>query len=296
MILTSYPPQQIDTKKMIKDLTLQIFYDKIYTYGKLVAEQLKDRYEFQKTALAKQFPFMMRNNIWEGGNTISYKDRVGSIIDSGTLGIGFIGGHNAMVALLGEGHGTSEESNKVLTQAITILNDVVKEYKDKYHLNYSVLATPAEGLSGRFTKLDQKEFGILKGVNEKEYYVNSFHVDVTQPISAMDKIKLEAPYHALTGGGHITYIELDGEAKKNPIVILQVVKAMKDNNIGYGSINHPIDRCKACNHTGLIEQECPVCSSKDISRTRRITGYLTGDLDSWNSAKQAEERDRVKHT
>ena len=113
---------------------------------------------------------------------------------------------------------------------------------------------------------------------------------------SMNKIKLEAPYHALTGGGHITYIELDGEAKKNPIVILQVVKAMKDNNIGYGSINHPIDRCKACNHTGLIEQECPVCSSKDISRTRRITGYLTGDLDSWNSAKQAEERDRVKHT
>ena len=281
---------------MIKDLTLQIFYDKVYTYGKLVAEQLKDRYEFQKTALAKQFPFMMRNNIWEGGNTISYKDRVGSIIDSGTLGIGFIGGHNAMVALLGEGHAISEESNKVLTQAINILNDVVKEYKDKYHLNYSVLATPAEGLSGRFTKLDQREFGIQKGVNDKEYYVNSFHVDVAYPISAMDKIKIEAPYHALTKGGHITYIELDGEAKKNPVVILQIIKAMKDNNIGYGSINHPIDRCKSCGYTGLIEQECPVCSSKDISRTRRITGYLTGDLDSWNSAKQAEERDRVKHT
>ena len=283
------------TEETIKDLTLQIFYDKIYSYGKQVAEQLKERYEFQKTALAKQFPFMMRNNIWEGGNTVSYTDRVNSIIDSGTLGIGFIGGHNAMVALTGMGHGISEESNNILKSSIKILNKVVEEYKEKYHLNYSVLATPAEGLSGRFTRLDQSKYGIIPEVNDRDYYVNSFHVDVKQPISSFDKIRIEAPYHALTGGGHITYIELDGEAKKNPIVILQVVKTMKDNDIGYGSINHPIDRCKACSFSGLIEQECPVCGSKDISRTRRITGYLTGDLDSWNSAKQAEEKDRVKH-
>ena len=281
--------------KAIEDLTLQIFFDKVNKYSIIIAEQLKERYEFQKTAYAKQFPFMMRNNIWKGGESLNYHVKVENILSTGTLGIGFIGGHNALVALTGHGHGDSRKSDEILYMTLNIMNDVAKEYKEKYNLNYAILATPAEGLSGRFTALDVEKFGIIENVNDREYYVNSFHVDVKTELPALKKIEIEGKYHELTKGGHITYVELDGEAKKNPIVILQLVKAMKDNNIGYGSINHPIDRCKECSFTGLIEQECPKCGSKEISRTRRITGYLVGDMDSWNSAKKAEEKDRVKH-
>ena len=213
---------------------------------------------------------MMRNDVWKGGENLSYNDQVGDILNSGTLGIGFIGGHNAVVALTGKGHSEDSKSDEILYMAIKVMNEVVEEYKEKYKLNYSVLATPAEGLSGRFTNLDKKKFGEIENVNDRDYYVNSFHVDVKSKIPALDKIRIEGKYHELTKGGHITYVELDGEAKKNPIVILQIVKAMKDNNIGYGSINHPVDRCKECGFSGLIEQECPKCGSKEISRTRRI--------------------------
>jgi ribonucleoside-triphosphate reductase len=175
------------------------------------------------------------------------------------------------------------------------MNEVVKEYKERYHLNFSVLATPAEGLAGRFTRYDKQKFGIIEGVNDRDYYVNSFHIDVKENISLIDKIKKEAPFHALTGGGHITYVELDGEAKKNVSSILKIVKVMHDENIGYGSINHPVDTCKRCGYRGVIYSTCPLCKSEEIIRLRRITGYLTGSLESWNSAKRAEERDRVKH-
>jgi anaerobic ribonucleoside-triphosphate reductase len=279
----------------LEDKAIERFYEKVKEYTTFVAEQLKERYEFQRTALAKQFPFMMRNDIWKGGNTLMGNDEIGSVIDSGTLGIGFIGGHNALVALTGKGHGDSPKAYNTLVKALEIMNETVDEYKAKYNLNYSVLATPAESLSGRFTTIDRKKFGEIKDVNDREYYVNSFHIDVKSEISALEKIEKEGKFHELTKGGHITYVELDGEAKKNPVVILQIIKAMKDNNIGYGSINHPIDRCKSCGFESLIEIECPICGSEEISRTRRITGYLTGDLDSWNSFKKAEEKDRIKH-
>ena len=279
----------------LEDKAIERFFEKLKVYTAFVAEQLKERYEFQRTALAKQFPFMMRNNIWKGGISLMGNDEVGTVLDSGTLGIGFIGGHNAMVALTGKGHGDSQKSYDTLVKALEIMNETVDGYKKKYKLNYSVLATPAESLSGRFTTIDKKRFGEIKDVNDREYYVNSFHIDVKSEISALAKIEKEGRFHELTKGGHITYVELDGEAKKNPVVILQIIKAMKDNNIGYGSINHPIDRCKSCGFESLIEIECPICGSEEISRTRRITGYLTGDLDSWNSFKKAEEKDRTKH-
>ena len=158
-----------------------------------------------------------------------------------------------------------------------------------------MLATPAEGLSGRFTKMDRRRYGVIRGVNDRDYYVNSFHIDVKEPVTIVEKIRKEAPFHAITRGGHITYVELDGEAKKNVSVILKIVKVMHDEGIGYGSINHPVDTCRACGYRGVIYTQCPVCKSENISRMRRITGYLTGSLESWNSAKQAEERDRVKH-
>ena len=200
-----------------------------------------------------------------------------------------------MVALFGEGHGKNQKSWDTLYEALQLMNRVAREYKERYHLNYSVIATPAEGLSGRFTRMDREKFGVIPGVTDREYYVNSFHIDVREPISIQEKIRKEAPFHALTLGGHITYVELDGEAKKNSSVIATVVKTMIDNGIGYGSINHPVDTCRGCGFRGVILDKCPVCGSDQISRIRRITGYLTGNLESWNNAKQAEERDRVKH-
>ena len=273
----------------------ELFLESVREMATFIGDQLHERYLYQRSALARQFPFMMGNDVWKGGAALAPQDEVGSVFDSGTLGIGFIGGHNAMMALYGEGHGRSDRSWQTLYDAVQVINEVVREYKQKYHLNYSVLATPAEGLSGRFTRMDRKRYGIIPGVNDLDYYVNSFHVDVREEIGMHDKIRREAPFHAITLGGHISYIELDGEAKKNVSVILKLVKTMKDTGIGYGSINHPVDTCQDCGYRGIIYDKCPVCASDRIARLRRITGYLTGSLESWNSAKQAEEHDRVKH-
>ncbi|MBU3808636.1 MAG: anaerobic ribonucleoside triphosphate reductase [Candidatus Phocaeicola faecipullorum] len=287
----------VDTnnKEAIEQKAKEIFLQSVEEMSEMIAEQLYSRYQYQRTALARQFPFMMGNNVWKGGSKVNPNEEVGDILNQGTLGIGFIGGHNAMVALYGQGHGHSQKSWDTLYEAIEKMNKVAQRYKEKYHLNYSVLATPAEGLSGRFTKMDKRKYGIIEGVNDRDYYVNSFHVDVKEPISIIEKIKREAPFHALTLGGHITYVELDGEAQKNVKAIAKIVKVMNDEGIGYGSINHPVDTCHNCGYRGVIYSKCPICNSENILRMRRITGYLTGDLSSWNSAKRAEERDRVKH-
>ena len=282
-------------KEEIESIAKEKFLQAINEKAELVAEQLHNRYEYQRTALARQFPFMMANDVWKGGLKLNPNEQVGDVLKQGTLGIGFIGGHNAMTAIYGSGHAHNKQAWQTLYDAIMEINKVVAKYKEKYNLNYSVLATPAEGLSGRFTKIDRKKYGSIPGVTDRDYYINSFHIDVKEPISMIDKIRCEAPFHAITGGGHITYVELDGEAKKNIKAITKIVKAMNDEGIGYGSINHPVDTCRECNYKGVIYNTCPVCESEAILRMRRITGYLTGDLDSWNSAKQAEEKDRVKH-
>ena len=282
-------------KHTIRAAAKKLFMESIKSLSSLIAEQLYERYQYQCSALARQFPFMMANDVWKGGGNCAPNDEVGDVIQSGTLGIGFIGGHNAMMALYGEGHAQNNEAWQTLHEAIDVMNQVVDIYKKKYNLNYSVLATPAEGLSGRFTRMDRQRFGTIQGVNERDYYINSFHIDVKEPIGILDKIRKEAPFHKQTLGGHITYVELDGEAKKNISSILKIVKVMKDEEIGYGSINHPVDTCKKCSYRGVIYHTCPACKGEDIIRLRRITGYLTGSLDSWNSAKQAEEIDRVKH-
>lgn len=283
--------EPIDIHKIAKSKFLESVKEK----SLLIGEQLYARYQYQRTALARQFPFMMANDVWKGGGALDPNTEVGDVLKHGTLGIGFIGGHNAMVALYGSGHGHNKEAWNTLYQAVETINEAVEELKDKYQLNYSVLATPAEGLSGRFTQIDRKKYGIIPGVTDKDYYINSFHVDVKEAISIVDKIKAEAPFHAITKGGHITYVELDGEAQKNVKAIAKIVKVMHDEQIGYGSINHPIDTCKKCGYRGMIYDKCPICRSEAILRMRRITGYLTGDLSSWNSAKQAEEHDRIKH-
>lgn len=273
----------------------ELFIESVRTMSELIADQLYSRYEYQRTALARQFPFMMGNDVWKGGAELESNDQVGDVLRSGTLGIGFIGGHNAMMALYGTGHAHCNKAWDTLYEAIKEMNKVADEYKAKYKLNYSVLATPAEGLSGRFTRMDRRKYGEIDGVTDNDYYVNSFHVDVKEPISIVDKVKREAPFHAITKGGHITYVELDGEAQKNVKAITKIVKVMHDEGIGYGSINHPVDTCNACGYRGVIYNRCPVCLSENVLRMRRITGYLTGDLNSWNSAKRAEEHDRIKH-
>lgn len=273
----------------------EIFKNKILAMVDVVAGQLLERLAYQKTAYIMQYPFMMSNNIWQGGADKKPSEQLGEILNSGTLGIGFIGGHNAMMALFGQSHGESKEVWSYFYEVISAMDNRVKELRKKHQLNFSLLATPAEGLSGRFTRMDKETYGVITDVNDRDYYVNSFHIDVKGKMNAYDKIKMEAPFHALTTGGHITYIEIDGEAKKNPQALLKIIEAMYDNQIGYGSINHPVDQCGDCNYHGIIYNECPKCGSKNIRRIRRITGYLTGDLSSWNSAKKAEEKDRVKH-
>ena len=284
--------EKIDKKN---EMLVKEFQEKVLDVSRLAGEQLLERFKFQKTALAKQFPFMKGNNLWKGLGDKKENDEVGEAINSGTLAIGFVGGANAMYALFDVEHGTNELAYKTLYDTIEKMEKVADEFKNKYHLNYSVLASPAESLAGRFLRMDREKFGVIKNVTDRDYYVNSFHIDVKKEISIFDKIRKEAPFHKLTKGGHITYVELDGEARKNISVILKIVKVMKDSGIGYGSINHPVDRCKDCGTEAIIYDSCPVCGSHNISRIRRITGYLTGDLESWNSAKKAEEMDRVKH-
>lgn len=283
------------SQETIEQHAKELFLQSVHHMSEFIGEQLYVRYQYQRTALARQFPFMMSNDVWKGGGKLNPNNEVGDVLKQGTLGIGFIGGHNAMTALYGTGHGHNRKAWNTLYEAIEEMNRVADEFKQKYGLNYSILATPAEGLSGRFTRIDRKKYGIIPGVTDRDYYVNSFHVDVKEPISIVEKIKCEAPFHALTRGGHITYVELDGEAQKNVRAIAKIVKVMHDEGIGYGSINHPVDTCHNCGYRGVIYDKCPICNSENILRMRRITGYLTGDLNSWNSAKRAEERDRVKH-
>lgn len=271
------------------------FQTKVKEMTYFVAEQLLERYKFQQTALAKQFPFMRANNLWKGMAKADPNEELYDILNTGSLSIGFVGGANAMYALFDTEHGSSSLAYNTLYDTVEMMNEIAEELRKTYKLNYSILATPAESLAGRFLRIDKKEFGEIENVTDRDYYVNSFHIDVRNKVGIFEKIKKEAPFHKLTSGGHITYVELDGEARKNLGVILKIVKTMKDSEIGYGSINHPVDRCRTCGTETIIYDECPVCGSHDISKIRRITGYLTGDLDCWNSAKKAEEKDRVKH-
>lgn len=229
-------------------------------------------------------------------------DKLRDVIKHGTLGIGFIGLAESLVAMLGVHHGEDEEARELGLDIITHMRERCDEYCKKYHLNFSLIATPGEGLSGRFTKIDRREYGTIKGVTDRDYYTNSFHVPVYYPIGAFEKIEIEAPYHALCNGGHITYIELDGDPSDNIEAFEAVIRKMKESNVGYGSVNHPVDRDPVCGYSGIIDGDrCPSCGriEKDgdvpFERLRRITGYLVGSLERWNDGKKAEEHDRVKH-
>ncbi len=279
-------------KKAVK----KIFMNKLEEYAGIAARQLYDRYKFQCTAIAKQFPLLMAG-MWEGSEKLAPNDVVEPVLKQGTLGIGFIGLAECLTALTGKHHAESEDSQKLGIEIITEMRDVVKEFADRYDLNFSVLATPAEGLSGRFTKLDRKQYGTILGVTDRDYYTNSNHVPVWYKCTAEHKAKIEAPYHDLTRGGHIFYIELDGDATHNPETIEGVVDLMDKYNMGYGSVNHTRSRCMACGFENADANldRCPVCGSTDIDTIQRITGYLVGTTSRWNNGKLSELRDRVTH-
>lgn len=280
-------------KKTVK----KIFMQKLEEYAGVVARQLYDRYRFQCTAIAKQFPLLM-SGLWEGSENLKPYESVEPVLKQGTLGIGFIGLAEALTVLTGKHHGESDEAQKLGLEIIGELKEMVTGFSERYDLNYSVLATPAEGLSGRFTKIDRKEYGVILGVTDREYYTNSNHVPVWYKCTAEHKAKIEAPYHALTGGGHIFYIELDGDATHNPETIEAVVDLMDKYDMGYGSVNHTRSRCMNCGFENADAnlKKCPVCGSEEIDTIQRITGYLVGTTSRWNSAKLAELRDRVTHT
>ena len=272
------------------------FFAKLDAMLDITARQLHERMEFQKTAFAKQFPLLM-SALWIGCDKLKPNDDISSVINQGTLGIGFIGLAECLVALLGKHHGESEEAQELGLRIVTYMRDRANQFSDQYQHNYSVLATPAEGLSGKFTRVDRKKFGCLPGITDRDYYTNSNHVPVYYKCSARHKAEIEAPYHDLTRGGHIFYVEIDGDATHNPEVIMRVVDMMDRYNIGYGSVNHNRNRCLDCgyeNSTVNLEA-CPKCGSTHIDKLQRITGYLVGTTDRWNQAKLAELNDRVIH-
>ena len=279
-----------------KNDRIAAFFHKLDWALDITAKQLCERFNFQKTALKKQFPLLM-GALWIGSETLGENDSIESVINQGTLGIGFIGLAEALIALTGKHHGESPEAQELGLRIVTYMRDKANEYSEKFQHNFSVLATPAEGLSGRFTKMDKKKFGILPGITDKEYYTNSNHVPVYYHCTPKHKAEIEAPYHDLTRGGHIFYVEIDGDATHNPEAIMAIVDLMDKYDIGYGSVNHNRNRCMDCGFENADSdlEECPHCHGHNIDKLQRITGYLVGTTSRWNNAKLSELQDRVVH-
>ena len=273
-----------------------LFFAKLDHALEVAAKQLHERFQFQKTAMVKQFPLLMAQ-LWNGASELKPNDTIESVINQGTLGIGFIGLAECLIALIGKHHGESEEAQELGLKIVTYMRDRAVSFSEQYQHNYSILATPAEGLSGKFTKRDRKKFGEVPGVTDKAYYTNSNHVPVYYKCSPKHKAEVEGPYHDLTRGGHIFYVEIDGDATHNPEAIAHVVDLMDKYNIGYGSVNHNRNRCMDCGYEDASDNltECPHCHSHNIDKLQRITGYLVGTTDRWNSGKLAELNDRVVH-
>ena len=278
---------------------IQNFYKQLDETINLVIAQLLERFEIQASKKVLNFPFLMGQGIWMDSEKLKDEENIREVLKHGTLSIGFIGLAECLKALTGEHHGESESSQELGLEIIHHMRKRMDDISQEYKMNFTLIGTPAEGLSGRFVKIDRNIYGEIPGVTDREYYTNSFHVPVYHKTTAYRKIVLEAPYHELTNAGHITYVEVDGDPTMNLEAFEKIIRVMKESGIGYGSINHPVDRDPVCGYTGVIGDTCPQCGRKagDIGfhRIRRITGYLVGTLDRFNDAKKAEEHDRVKH-
>ncbi|MDR0855624.1 MAG: anaerobic ribonucleoside triphosphate reductase [Christensenellaceae bacterium] len=287
----------------------KIFYDDLQSKMELVLRQLLSRLAFQSKKKVKNFPFLMGQGIWLGSDNLTPETTLEKVLKQGTLSIGFIGLAEALIALTGYHHGENADSRALGLEIIRTMREFCDKKSKEYDLNITLLGTPAEGLSGTFIRKDKHMFGEIPGITDREFYTNSFHIPVYYPISVREKIEIEAPYHALTNAGHISYVELDGDLVKNTEAFESIIRCMKENNIGYGSVNHPIDRDPVCGYTGIIEEgkKCPKCKrveadplkatgeKVEFERIRRITGYLVGTLSRFNNAKFAEVKARVKH-
>ncbi|MBE5776217.1 MAG: anaerobic ribonucleoside triphosphate reductase [Clostridiales bacterium] len=278
---------------------IDVFFDSLKETMDLVCDQLYERYKIIAHKKVYNFPFLMGQGVWIDSEKLNWDDEVGEVLKHGTLSMGFIGLAETLKALRGKHHGESEESQNLGLEIVSYMRDYMDKKTQETGMNYTLLATPAEGLSGRFVRMDKERFGIIEGVTDREYYTNSFHVPVYYNTSAFHKISTEAPYHGFTNAGHITYVEMDGDPLQNLEAFEKIVRHMHDTGIGYGSINHPVDRDPVCGFNGIIGDTCPHCGreegGKPFERIRRITGYLVGTLDRFNNAKRAEEHDRVKH-
>lgn len=278
---------------------LNQFFESLDRMMDLCVDQLLERFEIQCRKRVKNFPFLMGQGVWLDSEKLEWNDEVREVLKHGTLSVGFIGLAETLKCLIGEHHGESEKAQILGLEIVGHMRKRMEDESAKRGLNFSLLATPAEGLSGRFVRMDRARYGSIPGITDRDYYTNSFHVPVYYPISAYEKIRLEAPYHALTNAGHISYIEMDGDPTENLEAFEKVIRCMKENGIGYGSVNHPVDRDPVCGFSGIIGDQCPGCGRKEedvpFERIRRITGYLVGTLDRFNNGKRAEERDRVKH-
>ncbi|MDD4036341.1 MAG: anaerobic ribonucleoside triphosphate reductase [Bacilli bacterium] len=276
------------------------FFNELSEMMDLVRDQLIERFEIQCNKRISNFPFLLGQGLYMDSKNLKPNDRLKRALRNGTLTIGFIGLAECLTALIGEHHGESKKAQELGLKIVKFMRERCNGYSEQHKLNFSLIGTPAEGLSGRFVNIDKSIYGIIKGVTDKEYYTNSFHIPVSHKITISDKIKLEAPYHELTNGGHITYVELDGDTTNNIEAFEKVVRTMKEANIGYGAINHPVDRDPVCGYTGVIGDTCPNCGREEkggpnFERIRRITGYLVGTTERFNNAKRAEEKDRIKH-
>jgi len=278
---------------------INAFFNELDEKIDLVIDQLLERYEIQARKKVKNFPFLMGQGIWIDSDRLGWEDEIREVLKHGTLTAGFIGLAECLKALTGKHHGESEEAQQLGLKIVGHMRKRMDEASRKYNMNFTLIATPAEGLAGRFVRMDRKIFGSIEGITDRDYYTNSFHVPVYYPIGIFDKIRIEAPYHELTNAGHITYVEVDGDPTQNLEAFEKIIRAMKEAGIGYGSINHPVDRDPVCGYTGIIGNKCPSCGREEgdvkFERIRRITGYLVGTLERFNDAKRAEERDRVKH-
>ena len=276
---------------------MKTFVDSLEDCVGVVVRQLVDRYEYQRTALKRQFPLLM-SGMWEGSEKLADNDEIDEVLKQGTLGVGFIGLAECLIALTGEHHGESEKAQRLGLAIVQYMNHLCKQWANAYNLNISLLATPAEGLSGKFVKKDREEFGVIPNVTDRDYYTNSNHVPVWYKCTMEHKMAVEAPYHALTPAGHIAYLEVDGDPEKNVAAVEQMVNLMRKHNIGYGSINHAKARCLDCGHESGSDlfDVCPNCNSSNVDVLERITGYLVGGTTKWNGGKKAELKDRVSHT
>ncbi|VBB06202.1 ribonucleoside-triphosphate reductase anaerobic [Lucifera butyrica] len=271
------------------------FYQALADMIDLTCEQLFHRYQVQARLKVKDMPFLMGQGLYLDSDKLSPEDRIEEVIKHGTLSVGFIGLAETLTALTGSHHGESEESQVLGEEIIAFMRNKVDKAVERYNLNYTLLATPAEGLSGRFIRMDRKEYGIIPGVTDKDYYTNSFHVPVNFPISAFEKVRLEGVYHKYTNAGHISYVEFTSPPVNNLSAVEDILRHMKECDFGYAGINFPVDFCDKCGYLGVIDSdECPSCGTTAIRRVRRITGYLS-TVDRFNDAKHSELVERVAH-